>query len=152
MQRNFDMLRHCFFAAVLAFAAAPAFAQTPTGGNEPLSNMPTNTGPNNTHTVWSPRLPTPAAGEDAPPAAFIKSAQAAIAAGRLGEAQEAIERAESRALDRSVRPSRAGLPSGQALVKLLAQARQLLGNGDRGGAMQTLNQAVALPAATERED
>ena len=149
------MLRNCIAAALLALAAAQAAAQTPAaspGGNEPVSTVPTNTAPGNTHTLWSPRLPAPAVDENAPPAAFVKAAQAAIAAGRLGEAQEAIERAESRALDRSVRPSKANDPSRQPLVQQLGQARQLLGSGDRMGAMHMLDQALANPEATEREE
>jgi hypothetical protein len=149
------MLRSCTIAALCALAIAPAVAQTPAGtvgGSQPTSMVPTNTGPADTRTLWSPQLPVPAVGEDAPPAAFVKSAQAAIAAGRLGEAQEAIERAESRALDRSVRPSKAGTPSRQPLVQQLAQARQLLGAGDRMGALRMLNQALANPEATEKDD
>lgn len=150
------MLRLGTFAAALALLAAPALAQTPAAqapagdgpGKQPTSTVPTNTGPANTHTEWSPQLPTPAVGEDAPPAAFIKAAQASIAAGRLGEAQEAIERAESRALTRAVPPSVANDPSHQPLVKQLGQARQMLGSGDKVGALQVLTQAMANPEAT----
>jgi hypothetical protein len=152
---NLIMLRCGILCAALALAAAPVLGQTPpadTGGKQPTSTVPTNTGPENTHTVWSPQLPTPAVGDDAPPAAFVKAAQAALAAGRLGEAQEAIERAESRALDRSVRPSRASAPSRQPLVQQLAQARQMLGAGDRMGAMLKLDQALKNPEATEQEE
>ena len=148
------MLRPCTFAAVLALVAVPAFAQTtePGAGKQPMSTAPTNVAPSSTHTLWSPSLPTPAVPENAPPAAFIKAAQAAIAAGKLGEAQEAIERAESRALDRSVRPTKAGQPSRQPLVQQLAQARQALGNRDKAGASRMLEQALANPDARETED
>jgi hypothetical protein len=149
------MLRYCTIATLLAFAAAPAVAQTmpdAVSGNEPMSTVPTNVAPGDTHTLWSPKLPTPGVSEDAPPSAFVQAAQAAITAGRLGEAQEAIERAESRALDRSVRPSRVNDPSHQPLVQQLAQARQLLAGGDRTGAMRMLDQALANPDATDKED
>src|SRR5271168_233025 len=148
------MMRLCAFAALFAFAVAPALAQTvpdASGGNEPTSAVPTNTGPANTHTLWSPKLPAPAVDPNAPPAAYVKAAQGAIAAGRLGEAQEAIERAESRALDRSVRPSRAGEPSRQLLVQQLSQARQALAAGNKAGAMNLLAQALANPNATEAD-
>jgi hypothetical protein len=149
------MLRCCTFAALLSLAAAPAPAQTPpteAGGKEPVSTAPANVSPGDTRTLWAPQLPAPPVGDDAPPAAFVQAAQAAIAAGRLGEAQEAIERAESRALDRSVRPSKAGEPSRQPLVQQLAQARQMLGAGDKVGAMLKLDQALKNPEATEKED
>ena len=148
------MPRAFLLVLVLAMTAAPALAQAPpgTGGQQPTSTVPTNTGPENTRTVWSPQLPAPAVSDEAPPAAFVQAAQAAIAAGRLGEAQEAIERAESRALDRTVRPSRANVPSHQPLVQQLAQARQLLGAGDRMGALRMLDRALANPEATDKED
>src|SRR5579872_7078825 len=50
-------------------------------------------------------LPAPALSDNAAPAEFLDLASHAIAAGRIAEAQEAMERAETRALDRSVRPS-----------------------------------------------
>ena len=91
-------------------------------------------------------LPVPAVAEEAAPSAFVTAARTAIAVGRLGEAMEAIERAESRVLIRSVRPSRAGVPSDQALVRLLAEARGALGQGDRAGALAMLAEVLASPA------
>ena len=91
-------------------------------------------------------LPVPAVAEEAAPSAFVTAARTAIAVGRLGEAMEAIERAESRVLIRSVRPSRAGVPSDQALVRLLAEARGALGQGDRAGALEKLAEVLASPA------
>lgn len=149
------MFRTCTFAALLAFVAVPALAQTPpdaSAGKEPMSTAPANATPADTHTLWSPKLPAPPVSESAPPAAFIKAAQAALAAGKLGETQEAIERAETRALDRSVRPSTASDPSQQPLVQQLAQARQLLASGDKIGTMQKLNAALANPDATATAD
>ncbi len=143
------MSRLCLAAALLAVVSAPAFAQTapPAGGKEPSSTLPSNVGPADTHTVWAPKLPTPAPGEDSPPAAFIQAAQAALAAGRLGEAQEAIERAESRALTRAVAPSKAGDASGQSLVRQLSDARRALASGDKAAAAAGLAQALANPDA-----
>lgn len=90
-----------------------------------------------------PALPSPAVGADARPSEFLTAAAHAIAAGRVGEAQEAMERAESRALDRSVRPSKAGEPSRQALVAQIAQARQALAAGDRMAALRLVEAAAA---------
>jgi hypothetical protein len=151
--------------AVALLLAAPALALAQTTpvpplpdqpapslpGRQPTSTAPTNTGAGDTHTLWSPQLPPPPVDDNASPAAFVRAAEAAIAADRLGEAQEAIERAESRALDRSVRPSRAGEPSHQPLVQQLAEARQALGTGDRAGALAKLNAALANPDADEKD-
>ncbi len=149
------MPRCCSRAILLAFAAVPALAQTTpgaVGGKQPSSTMPSNVGPGSTHTLWSPQLPTPPVSEDSPPSAFIQAAETAIAAGRLGEAQEAIERAESRVLNRSVRPSKAGEASQQALVQQLSEARQALARGDRAGAVAQLARARANPEAGGKTD
>ncbi len=92
------------------------------------------------------RLPDPGVADDAPPSAFLAAARQAIAAGRRGAAMEAIERAESRLLVRSVRPSRAGVPSEQGLVRLLAEARTALARGDRDEAMRKLDTVMRDPA------
>ena len=91
-------------------------------------------------------LPVPAVADEAAPSAFVAAARNAIAAGRADEAMEAIERAESRVLIRSVRPSRAAVPSDQALVRMLAEARLALGQGDRAGALAKLAEVLASPA------
>lgn len=141
-------------ALLFPLAVAPIFAQTvaDTSGKQPTSTVPANVGPADTHTLWSPQLPTPFVDPNASPAAFMKAAEAAIAAGHLGEAQEAIERAESRALDRAVRPSKAGQPSQQKLVQQLADARHALGAGDKAGAMRMLQAALANPEANAKDD
>jgi hypothetical protein len=145
-------------ALVVAASPLPAAAQTAAtpppgdlGGKQPVSNAATNTDQGNARTTWSPSLPAPAVGDEAPPTAFLDAARRAIAANRSGEAQEALERAESRALDRAVRPSKAGQPSRQPLVSQIAQARQLLGDGDRLGALRLIEKALANPEATEAD-
>ena len=115
--------------------AGPALAQT-----APPSPSPPPLAP----------LPAPALDENAPPKAFIDAALHAVAAGRIGEAQEAIERAESRALDRDVKPSQAGNPSQQPLVQQLSQARQALSAGDRMRAVTLLQAAAANTQATAK--
>lgn len=92
------------------------------------------------------RLPDPPVDDDAPASAFVNAARTAIALGRAGEAMEAIERAESRVLIRSVRPSRAGDPSDQALVRALAEARGYLRQGLRAEALDKLAEVAANPA------
>lgn len=94
-------------------------------------------------------LPLPDVDADAAPTAFLDAARRALAAGRIGEAQEALERAESRALVRSVRPSRARLPSQQPLVNRIAQARAALAAGDRMQALQCIDEAIAVEFAEE---
>jgi len=125
----------CLCCVVLAGLAVPAAAQTLAPVDAP--SLP------------GVRLPIPEVDEDSPPSAFLNAARLAIAAGRDGEALEALERAESRALDRSVRPSRAGLPSPQPLVACIAQARAALAGGDRMQTLQLIDQALAIMAARQ---
>jgi len=97
----------------------------------------------------APRLPIPAVNENAPPATFIEAARQALAAGRTGEAQEAIERAESRTLDRAVKPSLASQPSQQPLVQQLRDARTALAAGDKLRATEILAAALKNPEAQQ---
>ena len=115
---------------LLSLAAAPALAQTTPPPLQPL--------------------PAPMLDDNAAPQAFIEAALHALAAGRIGEAQEAIERAESRVLTRSVKPSQAAQVSQQPLIKQLGQARQALAAGDKLGAVTMLETAAKNPEATEK--
>lgn len=148
-------MRHAFSILSLLAASAmalPVLAQTVadpvtgarpgntigTGQSLPLSDKASNATPGNTNSVIAPRLPTPNAGEDASPRGFLESAQRALTLGRTGEAQEALERAESRLLDRSVAPSRADVPSAQTAVAQVGEARRALAAGDRSQAQQLI--------------
>ena len=117
---------------LLAALAAPAGAQVP-------PRSPDGGGPGT-------RLPVPEVDENAAPAAFLDAARGAIAAGRVPEAMEALERAESRVLARSVRPSMASQPSRQPQIALIAAARGALAGGDRMQALQFIDQALAAGA------
>lgn len=119
------MKTYLVLAAMLGFCA-PAWAQTTPAGE-----------------VLAHELPAPELGEDATPAQFLRAAKQAVAAGRVDEAMEALERAESRALIRSVKPSLAGNPSDQPAVRAIAAARAALGAGDRAGALAGIEAALA---------
>ena len=91
----------------------------------------------------TPILPAPAIDEDSSPLAFLLAAKSAVGGGRWGEAQEALERAESRVLTRSVRPSRAGAPSAQQIVGSLQRARRAVEAHDRATATDAIGAALA---------
>lgn len=145
-------------AAALLIAAAPALAQVPRGanpitgarpGNEigtgaslPLSDKPGNITPDDTASPIAGRLPDPAGGEDTSPLGFLLSARDALAAGRDGEAQEALERAETRALDRSVPLFQTGTPSQTPVVQRIHAALLALGSGDRTRAAGLVDEAI----------
>ena len=88
-------------------------------------------------------LPAPAIDEDNSPLAFLLAAKSAVEAGRWGEAQEALERAESRVLTRSERPSLAGSPSAQQIVATLERARRAVEVRDRATASDAIGAALA---------
>ncbi len=143
-------------AALLALTAAPAMAQpVPAGANPetgarpgnvigtgnslPTSNRASNINPYDTRSLIAPRLPVPPVADNARPRRFLLVARQALQSGQTGVAQEALERAESRLLDRSVAPSRAAEPIRGPIVTEVANARQALGRGDIGGSIRIID-------------
>jgi alkylation response protein AidB-like acyl-CoA dehydrogenase len=92
-------------------------------------------------------LPIPSVDENAGPREFLTAARQAVVAGQAGLAEEALERAESRVLDRDVRPSRADQPSEQMMVKTISDARAALHAGDKAKALSLIDQAVQQQAS-----
>jgi hypothetical protein len=134
-------------------AAVPAGANPATGarpGNEigtgqslPLSNQASNINGADTRSPIAPRLPTPTAGDDATIRQYLMNARAALASGRTGEGQEALERAETRMLDRSVAPEQVGNAIHGPGVEDVGAARRALAAGDAPGAIQIIDAALA---------
>jgi hypothetical protein len=159
-------------ALAAALTAAPAFAQsgynTPayppgsyappgadtgarpgnvvgTGMSQPYSNRASNIDRMDTRSTIAPNLPSPALGPDASPADYLRAAQSSLAAGRSGEAQQSLEMAQTRLLDRSVAYGQTNSPSDNPAVRQISEALRALAAGDRNGAMQAIQSA--LPAA-----
>jgi hypothetical protein len=126
---------------VSAFALAPcAFAQNPT------SNNASNIVGSDTTSPIAPALPSPDLGPGASPDAFLHAARAALATGRTGEAQQALEMAETRLLDRSTPLFQTNNPSRSPLIAEIGDARRALGTGDRAASMALLDKAIATAA------
>jgi hypothetical protein len=100
-----------------------------------------------TRSVIAPALPVPPVGASAPPITFLQVAAAALSAGRTGETQEALERAETRLLD-SAGP--AGIRSTPALDETRA-ARSALAAHDRISAEREIDAAIAALSAPASE-
>ena len=81
--------------------------------------------------------------DDASPLAFLLAAKSAVEAGQWADAQEALERAESRILTRSVRPSRAEAPSPQQIVRKLQIAREAVASHDPPAASEAIGTVLA---------
>ena len=74
-----------------------------TGRSEPMSTRAANINQQDqAYQKIAPNLPNPPVGENASPVAYLHAAQSALAAGRTGEAQQSLEMAQTRLLDRSV--------------------------------------------------
>ena len=102
--------------------------------------------------VHARSLPAPPVSADAPPVVFLQAARAALAGGRTGEAQEAMERVEARMLNRAVDATRAASPDSDRAVLDVGAARQALAAHDRPGAARAIDDAIGavsspLPAA-----
>lgn len=116
------------------------------GGAVPLSNQASNTSAANTRSEIAPRLPSPDAASNTPEA-FLMAAQRALAAGRTGQAQEALERAETRLLTRATDPAMANTPDSAPMVMQISQARQALSRRDTAGARRAIDMAMASNAS-----
>lgn len=138
---------------VLLALSAGAAAQTAprpgefTRGTQPMSHGATNLpGQAQTTTTFAPSLPAPPVSGNLP-SDFLKAARAALAAGRTGEAQQAMEMAQTRLLDRSVPLGQTNVPASNPAVLQISQALQDLGAGNRAGSMQKLETALATATA-----
>ena len=121
----------------------PPFNEIGTGQSLPTSNQASNIDSADTRSLIAPRLPTPPVGEDAPFRAYLSSARQALASGQTGVAQEALERAETRLLDRSVAPSQVNDPIAGPVIQRLGQARHAIAAGDFGGAIGLIDSILA---------
>lgn len=143
----------------LLLTAATALAQVPPGANPetgarpgndigtgmsmPMSDKAGNIGPQDTNSPIAARLPPPDVGDAASVHTLLLAARNALIGGRTGEAQEALEMAETRALDRSVPLLQTGVPSESPLVAKIRSTLQMLGTGDRMATARLLDEAIA---------
>jgi len=128
-------------SAALLCLTGGAFAQNSTGS--PMSGKASNITGSNTRSTIAPRLPMPGADE---PNQLLMQAQSALARGRTGAAQEALERAETRLLDRATPASDASTPISGPRIDAIRKALSSLGTGDRAGAKSAISMAMSQPA------
>ena len=112
----------------------------------PVSNEASNILPDDTRSTIAPALPAPALSDNTSPLDFLNSARDALAHRRTGEAQEALERAEARALDRAVPLFQTDKPVEDPLVTQIRQARFALGSNDIEHATQLIASASDMAA------
>jgi len=129
-------------AGDVAFGARPGNV-IGTGSSLPLSDQASNITEANTHSRIAPRLPSPQTVSETP-RDLLAAASRALQAGRTGEAQEALERAESRLLSRSVESARVTEPSADPLVSRVAEARKALAGGNLAQASHLVGATLSL--------
>jgi hypothetical protein len=116
-----------------------------TGASLPMSDKASNLPGGDAASLLAPNLPSPAIGENATPRDYLLAARSALLLGRTGEAQQSLEMAETRALDRSVPLFQTGTRINDPLIGEIEQALRALGEGDRGRAVRIIE--TALPHA-----
>jgi cytoskeletal protein RodZ len=117
------------------------------GLSEPASTSASNISPSDTSSPIAPRLPGSAMpGTETTVNQELQRAQEALSAHRTGAAQEALERAETRLLDRSTPAGTTNIPDTGPTVSTIAQARQALGHNDLSGAQSLISKAMMQTA------
>lgn len=136
-------MKHVATAAVLlpmlVIAVPMAMARTP----DPMSHQAARTEAG-TYGVIAPRLPTPDLPEGASPQAFLNAARSAVVAGKTGLAEEALERAQTRALDITQIGDHPIAPMSSAMSTHIDTARSQLKAGDRKTTLAAIDAALAL--------
>jgi hypothetical protein len=144
-------MRTIFATTVLCLGlAAPALAQQQwahqpgTGESGPASATASNIGPADTHSDIAPHFQSPDVGPNAGPVGYLKAAEKALDQHRTGEAEQALEMAETRLLDRSTPVGDANQPDQNGMVQKVSMARQALGQNDIKGARKAIDLALAM--------
>jgi hypothetical protein len=96
-----------------------------------------------TRSVIALRLPVPLVPSADPPSVFLTAARSAVMVGRTGEAEEALERAETRLLDRTLPSPAASLPDNQQAVLAISAARRALAAHNRPATITAIDDALA---------
>jgi hypothetical protein len=105
-----------------------------------------NIAPADTRAPIAPELPPPPVADNASPLDFLHAARDALAHGKTGLAQEELERAEARALDRAVPLFQTDKPIDDPLVTQIRQARLALASNDIEHSIQLIASATDTAA------
>jgi hypothetical protein len=141
---------------LVAMSAAALFQLSANGaraGNDPLGGSVTmdsramTLALDKTRSTVVPALPSPPGGDEQRASDYLKAAQGALAAGRTGEARQALEMAQTRMLDRSVPMGQTNNPNDNPTVQQISGALQALASHDRATCMQLIDTAIASATA-----
>ncbi|MGI4939741.1 MAG: hypothetical protein ACRYHQ_04100 [Janthinobacterium lividum] len=135
-------LRLAGLAGLVLSHSPVAHAQQGVPGQVRTSSPASNIEPSDTRSVVAPALPVPPVPSVSTPRQFLQAAWEALLRGRSGEAQEALERAETRVLDRSVIASMTTAPDTDRIVLDIAVARRALAAHQSPVALRAIDDAL----------
>ncbi len=113
------------------------------GDSLPRSDKASNISAADTRSSIAPTLPPSAIGDNATTPEYLRAARASLLAGHTGRAQQLLEMAETRALDRAVSEGQTDTPSDSQLVSQIRDARHALGGGNSALAMALIDLALS---------
>ena len=113
------------------------------GDSFPASDKASNVTAADSRSRIAPRLPAPAGGENAAIGTLLTEAQHAVDTRQTGRAQEALERAETAMLQRSVQVDQATTPDQAPDVMQVEAARKALAGGDLATAKKSIAAAMS---------
>jgi hypothetical protein len=128
-------------ASLLIATVASALAANP------VSNGASNINAQDERSTIAPSLPTPDMPAGEKPSGYLRAAEGALAAGRTGEAQQSLEMAQTRMLDRSVVLGQTNSPSDNPTVGQISQALQALAAHDSAASLRLIQTAIATASA-----
>ena len=114
-----------------------------TGSSLPKSNRASHINTSDDRRQIAPNLPSPPIGDNAEPRDYLIAARNSLAAGQTGLAQQSLEMAQARLLNRSVLAAQGREPSADLQVRRIEEARQALGNGNVALARQIVDSALS---------
>jgi hypothetical protein len=142
-------MRHLLIAAtILTMGASPAFAAVDSNAmntmrpSEPSSSVASNIDAADASSMIAPQLPAPDLGANATPADYLRAAESALHEHRSGLAQNTLEMAETRLLDRAVPATQANTPDPAATIMTIDSALHALANHNVASAEQATQNAL----------
>ena len=135
-------MRRAIGLVAVAIALSPAAALAQGYDHGPVSSQASHVPGSAPGSAIAPRLPEPAGGDSGPPEQYLHEADRALEMHKTGLAQQALEMAETRMLDRSTLASQASTPDGDPEVQALRQAREALGRRDLRAAHEAIRAAL----------
>lgn len=128
--------------AVTTMIATAAEAQS--SRLPPVDRSASNIDAADTRSTIAPALPIPRVPSGDPPFVFLEAARGAVQAGRTGEAQEGLERAETRILNELTPAIGSASVDGRRVISILDVAKRALASRDRPATIAAIDDALSV--------